>query len=213
MNNTEHLRDQQRRRPPVRAAEDRRPPPAPRRGARPRPDALRRLRRPLLGRRRHPGRARQPDPVPDLPRAPRPPDRGPPLLRRALRRGPRLVGRRPRRRPGRVPQPPRLRQAAPRGRSPAGVREENHGCQGSKTGGGEPRNTRKTRKNTWGRQVRDVRQGCHACRSQILRNDSIDRSFRKLFLIRVISDIRGSTPWHRRSSSSVSRELALIPAL
>ena len=36
-----------------------------------RPDALRRLRRPLLGRRRHQGRAGQPDPVPDLPRAPR----------------------------------------------------------------------------------------------------------------------------------------------
>ena len=41
----------------------------------PRPDPLRRLRRPLLQGRRHDCRARQPHPVPDLPRVPRRPRR------------------------------------------------------------------------------------------------------------------------------------------
>ena len=76
-----HPREHRRRRA-VRAAQGGRDPPAPRRDARARPDALRRLRRPLLGRRGHAGRAGQPDAVPDLPRAPRRPRRGPPALRR-----------------------------------------------------------------------------------------------------------------------------------
>ena len=77
-----------RRRPPVRAAQGGRYPPASRRDARPRLHALRRLRRPLLDRRGHAGRAGQPDAVPDLPRAPRRPCRSPPALRRAFRRKP-----------------------------------------------------------------------------------------------------------------------------
>ena len=69
----EHRPDprEHRRRPPLRAAEGGRDPPAPRRLPRRRADALRRLRRPLLDRRRHQGRAGQPDPVPHLSRAPR----------------------------------------------------------------------------------------------------------------------------------------------
>ena len=71
MHNTDHIRentDAARRFEPLKEAEIR---PAPRRDPRPRPDALRRLRRPLLGRRGHAGRAGQPDAVPDLSRAPR----------------------------------------------------------------------------------------------------------------------------------------------
>ena len=81
----EHRPDprEHRRRPPVRAAQDGRDRAAPRRRPRPRPDALRRLRRPLLDRRRHHGRTGQPDPVPHLSRAPRRPRGGPPPVRRA----------------------------------------------------------------------------------------------------------------------------------
>ena len=57
------------------------------------------------------GRARQPDPVPDLPRPPRLPRRSPSALRRARRRRARLARRRPRGRPPGLPQPPRFRQA------------------------------------------------------------------------------------------------------
>ena len=94
-----------------------------RRRARPRPDALRRLRRPLLGRRRDRRRARQPDPVPDVPRAPRRPHRGPPPVRQAVPGGPRLVRRRPRGRPRCLPQPARFRQAPAGGRATPGLRQ------------------------------------------------------------------------------------------
>ena len=121
-----------RRRPPLRAAEDGGDRAAPRRGAGLRPDPLRRLRRPMLGRRRHQGRAGRPDPVPDLPRAPRHPHRGPPPVRRALPRGPRLVRRRPRGRPRRLPQQARLRLAPPRGRTAPGL---SRSFRRTKTGG------------------------------------------------------------------------------
>ena len=66
MKNTDQIRenaDAARRFEPLKTAEIR---PASRRRARPRPDAVRRLRRPVRPRRRHQGRARRPDPVPDL---------------------------------------------------------------------------------------------------------------------------------------------------
>ena len=50
------------------------------------------------------GRARQPDPVPDLPRAPRRPRHGPPPVRRALRRRP-ATGPVPTSKPPRPPAP------------------------------------------------------------------------------------------------------------
>ena len=93
MNNTDHIRinaDAARRFEPLKTADLA---PASRRGAGSRPDALRRLRRPVLRGGRHPGRARQPHPVPHLPRAPRHADRGPAVLRGTLTRSPRLVGR------------------------------------------------------------------------------------------------------------------------
>ena len=79
-----------------------------------RPDPVRRLRRPVLDRRRHQCRAGQPDPVPHLPRAPRHPQRSPPPVCRAVSRGPRLDRRRPRSRPGRLPQQAGFRQAVAR---------------------------------------------------------------------------------------------------
>ena len=119
MRNTDHIRentDAARRYEPLKTGRD---PPASRRDPGPRPDALRRLRRPLLGRRGHPGRAGQPHAVPDLSRAPRRPHRGPPAVRRASPRGPRLVGRRPGSGPRRLPQPARFRAApAPGGTAP-----------------------------------------------------------------------------------------------
>ena len=67
-------------------------------------------------RRRNDRRAWQPDAVPDLPRAPRPPLRGPPPVRRPGPRRPRLGRRRPRRRPRGLPLQARLRQAPSRSR-------------------------------------------------------------------------------------------------
>ncbi len=78
-----------------------------RRGA----DAVHLLRRAVQPRRRHHGRAGQPDPVPHLSRAPRLPRRGTPALLRAERRRPQLAGRRPRGRSPGMPQQARLRQA------------------------------------------------------------------------------------------------------
>ena len=89
-----------------------------------RPDALRRLRRPMLGRRRHQGRAGRPDAVPHLLRAPWHPRRGAPPVRRTGSRGPRLVRRRPRGRSRRLPQQAGLRPAPPQGRSAPGLKPE-----------------------------------------------------------------------------------------
>ena len=85
------------------------------------PDAVRRLRRPLLVRRRHDRRARQPDPVPDLPPAARRPHPGSPRIRRAFTGSPRLDRCRPRSRPGRMPRQAQLRQALARSRAAFGM--------------------------------------------------------------------------------------------